>query len=645
MIMKRLLALALSLVVASPVWGQPGPPPVVTATQAQTFQASSISAYGDSLTLGGQELTPTGPAWPAQLQADLGIPVVNYGIGGQGSTQVIMRAGAITPKLTFTSNQIAAFNSQFSGGTNITAVQSVALAGMNTGENPDYRFVATFGDDNYYYLTGTICGYHGRVKRNASGGPPSTSEIWEFQPDVAPPYFAVSCAAQSNFVPDSATNLGQSLVLWVGYNNRNNPSTVQSDIASMVSAQGNSNYVIIGIPTGDIAAQYTGNSDNLNIVATNSNSLSTYGATHYVDMIGWLASRATANVVDVLNVANGVTPYTQRALVGQGTLTTSINNSTTSVSLTKTYGYVQQYDTILIDGEYMYVSSISGSGSPYTLTVIRNYGTGGSAASHTNGAAFTAVDYVHLSGATDKAFGDYLAANYKSVLVPQSAASYVATPNGAGSPLGIAPPQIGGPNSITYYPGGIVVGSSPTGQNSAANTGTGIQLGQFGSYVAGVSGAGNQLLWLRMNGADNSGLVIGGFGMPNICLDPGLGDHTCAMLAQPNGLVQLNYGLQDTAYAYVQPVTTNTVTIADTADYAILDPAGTLAALTVVLPTCSATFDGKVAGFSSTQIVTVLTLSATAGSVATNSGLTALAAGQAATYVCRGANTTWYRRT
>ena len=97
----------------------------------------------------------------------------------------------------------------------------------------------------------------------------------------------------------------------------------------------------------------------------------------------------------------------------------------------------------------------------------------------------------------------------------------------------------------------------------------------------------------------------------------------------------------DTSYTYSTPTTGNTITLASGTETAIINPSGTLAALTVTLPACTAAYDGSIARFSSSQIITTLTVSATSGSVA--DAPASLAVGGGAGYLCRGAGTTWYR--
>lgn len=97
----------------------------------------------------------------------------------------------------------------------------------------------------------------------------------------------------------------------------------------------------------------------------------------------------------------------------------------------------------------------------------------------------------------------------------------------------------------------------------------------------------------------------------------------------------------DTSYTYNQPTTGQTVTLASGTQTAIIDPAGTLDALTVTLPACTSGYNGSLARFSSSQIVTTLTVNATSGTVV--GGPASLAVGSGNGYICRGANTTWYR--
>lgn len=96
----------------------------------------------------------------------------------------------------------------------------------------------------------------------------------------------------------------------------------------------------------------------------------------------------------------------------------------------------------------------------------------------------------------------------------------------------------------------------------------------------------------------------------------------------------------DKSYTYSTPTTGTTVTMASGSETAIIDPAGTLAALTVTLPACTSAYDGSLARFMSSQAITALTVNATSGTV--SNAPTTLAAGAGYKFLCRGSGTKWY---
>ncbi len=97
----------------------------------------------------------------------------------------------------------------------------------------------------------------------------------------------------------------------------------------------------------------------------------------------------------------------------------------------------------------------------------------------------------------------------------------------------------------------------------------------------------------------------------------------------------------DASYTYSQPTTGQTVTLSSGTETAIIDPTGTLATLTVSLPSCTSGYDGSIARYSSTQIITTLTVGTAGGSVV--GAPSSLAVGVGNGYICRGSTTTWYR--
>lgn len=90
------------------------------------------------------------------------------------------------------------------------------------------------------------------------------------------------------------------------------------------------------------------------------------------------------------------------------------------------------------------------------------------------------------------------------------------------------------------------------------------------------------------------------------------------------------------------PTTGGTITFATTQRLAIINPAGTLAALTVQLPACATANDGDERSFLTTQALTALTITAATGSVG-NGAATSATAGAGHTYHCLGSAATWYQ--
>jgi hypothetical protein len=100
------------------------------------------------------------------------------------------------------------------------------------------------------------------------------------------------------------------------------------------------------------------------------------------------------------------------------------------------------------------------------------------------------------------------------------------------------------------------------------------------------------------------------------------------------GVLLTNAPLVSNTYTNTAPTTGQTVTIPDNQDTAVLSPAGTIATLTLKLPTCSAVVIGKRAYFVSNQQITALTVTATAGGVLNPGGTPTLAPYVGHVYEC-----------
>ena len=106
-------------------------------------------------------------------------------------------------------------------------------------------------------------------------------------------------------------------------------------------------------------------------------------------------------------------------------------------------------------------------------------------------------------------------------------------------------------------------------------------------------------------------------------------------------------------YQYAAPLTGATLTVTNLQRRLILEPAGTIAALTVVLPAANAgasnaLIDNQLFGLCTTQVVTALTLTAGSGTTVLNAPTALLVpvatgAGSCVEWVYRQSNATWYR--
>lgn len=100
------------------------------------------------------------------------------------------------------------------------------------------------------------------------------------------------------------------------------------------------------------------------------------------------------------------------------------------------------------------------------------------------------------------------------------------------------------------------------------------------------------------------------------------------------------------AMQYAAPLTGTTVAVAAGTTNMVLDPAGTIATLTLTLPAASLLQDGQILRISSSQTVTALTVTPGSGTTVSNTptAITISATGPYGyEFVYRAANTKWYR--
>jgi hypothetical protein len=102
------------------------------------------------------------------------------------------------------------------------------------------------------------------------------------------------------------------------------------------------------------------------------------------------------------------------------------------------------------------------------------------------------------------------------------------------------------------------------------------------------------------------------------------------------------------ALTYKASLNGDTITLTNVTRQLLVDPAGTIATLTVVLPAATTLIDSQRLGICTTQIVTSLTVTAGSGSTVNNAPtalLVPVTTGGASCveWIYRNANTTWYR--
>jgi hypothetical protein len=113
---------------------------------------------------------------------------------------------------------------------------------------------------------------------------------------------------------------------------------------------------------------------------------------------------------------------------------------------------------------------------------------------------------------------------------------------------------------------------------------------------------------------------------------------TLALSIDTAGNVTNSRGSVDLSKVILTPTTGTTITLATINTRTLLNPAGTLAALTINMP--AAPVNGQIQRVTSSQIITVLTISGNGHTLV--GGLTTLSLGGSFTYIYDTATTTWY---
>ena len=219
-------------------------------------------AFGDSLTAGAGG---TGGGFPTLLAAALGRTVINKGIGGEYSTEIAPRQGAVPLQLTFTGNQIiagTAATALASWPANTFPVVSNGSTITGTAAGVPMTLTITAVDSNNRATAAT---YTRTTAGSVVAAPPNT------------PFIA----------DDAVTYQSWTQILQWGRNNYTNPTQVKSDIANAilwmkpyakryliggillaVTELGTSNQTILNQLNADLAALYGSRFVDINAVPT-----------------------------------------------------------------------------------------------------------------------------------------------------------------------------------------------------------------------------------------------------------------------------------------------------------------------------------------------------------------------------------------
>jgi hypothetical protein len=346
--------------------GNPPPP---------TPSAAIYTAWGDSLTAGCEDGTSPDCSYPYQLQKLIqGSTVNNEGIGGQTSTQIAVRMGAVATNVT----------SSFT----IPASGSVADVTFKTGYEPCHNVGATGS------VEGTIDGVQVYCQ-DAGGGNFTLARVSAGA--------AVNVNSGDVWMPTVPTGaLSGMNIIWAGRNNTSVCPTggvttgncqVAADIAAMtayVAAHGG-RFLVLTVINGELDGYAPNSSAYYWTTAIDSWITATYPNNSFDVREPLVAAYDPSNPVDVLDHSHDIPPFSLRAFDSSGTLAASVSSATTCAI---TFGRKIGNTTIAIIGsEYIFITS--GSDGNYTCT--RGFA-GSSATTYPAGTAWVGDDPLHLSG-------------------------------------------------------------------------------------------------------------------------------------------------------------------------------------------------------------------------------------------------------
>lgn len=257
--------------------------------------ATLVNAWGDTLTHGPGTVISS-QSYPSQLQKVLQRHVVNDGVSGQTSSEIAARQGGAPAHLSFAGNDLAASSAS------AVSVDVPLLFNTPAGTT----------------LTGSVDGFHGTLSRVAGAAKDGSQDAYSFQQDAGG--LEQTVPAGTAFIPDTAASYGQVNLIWAGRNNYSQAAQVESDIAAMVGALKNSDYLVLSVLNGE--GEGKGTAAYAAIAQLNADLARSYGA-KFVDVRAALvAAYDPTKPGDVQDQANDIPPASLRAdsvnLLGTG---------------------------------------------------------------------------------------------------------------------------------------------------------------------------------------------------------------------------------------------------------------------------------------------------------------------------------------
>jgi len=333
------------------------------------------TAWGDSLTAGCEDGVSPGCSYPYQLNQLISNSVVlNEGIGGQTSTQIAVRMGAVA---TFVTNSFT-----------IPASGSVSNVTFEAGHEPCQQ------DASAGQVEGTIDGVVVYCE-DAGGGDFTLSRVTAGSAQNVNSGDAWTPVLSSNIL--SGTN-----IIWAGRNNTLSCPTsgattsncpVASDIAAMtayITAHGG-RYMVLTVINGELDGDPPNSTALDSLTAINAWITANYPNNSFDIREPLVAAYDASNPVDLLDHSNDIPPFTLRATDGSGTLAAAVGSTTTCAI---SFGVNVGGNVIVTLGsEYIFINF----GTDGNYSCMRGYAAS-TAATYAGGTSWRGTDPLHLSG-------------------------------------------------------------------------------------------------------------------------------------------------------------------------------------------------------------------------------------------------------